>query len=69
MPADNYSWEVLAGKHNGIKAWSLTKPSLKFDNNILDNECFTHVYLMLYLGAPQKRPLGDSKWPFVTTDT
>jgi len=28
MPADNYSWELWARKHNWITAWSLTKQSL-----------------------------------------
>ncbi len=30
-------------------------------NNILENVCFTQVYLSLYLGASQKKTLGDSK--------
>ncbi len=38
-------------------------------NNILENVCFTHVYLILCLGASQKKTLGDSKLPFVSNDT
>ncbi len=30
-------------------------------NNILENECFTHVYLSLCLGSSQKKTFGDSK--------
>ncbi len=30
-------------------------------NNILENLCFTQVYLSLCLGTSQKKTLGDSK--------
>ncbi len=32
-------------------------------NNILENECFTHVYLSLCLGASQKRHLETPNDP------
>ncbi len=38
-------------------------------NNILENECYTHVYLSLCLGASQKKTIGDSKRPFVANNT
>ncbi len=60
--AGSYELENTMGSQNEAS-------NFKFDNNTLENECFTHVYLSLCLGASQKRTLGDSKWPFVTNDT
>ncbi len=38
-------------------------------NNILENECYTHVYLSLCLGASQKKTIGDFKRPIVANNT
>ncbi len=63
--AGSYELENTMGSQNE----SLPSQIYHLINNILENECFTHIYLSLCLGASQKKTIGDSKWPFVSNDT
>ncbi len=63
--AGRYELENTLGSQNE----ALPSQIYHLINNILENVCFTHVYLILCLDASEKIILGDSKWHFVTNDT
>ncbi len=63
--AGSYELENTLGSQNE----ALPSQIYHLINNILENLCFTHVYLILCLGASKKIHLGDSKRRFVTNDT
>ncbi len=63
--AGRYELENTLGSHNE----ALPIQIYHLINNILENLCFTHVYLILCLDASKKLHLGDSKRRFVTSDT
>ncbi len=55
--AGRYELENTLGSRNE----ALPSQMYHLINNILENECFTHVYLSLCLGASQKKTVGESK--------
>ncbi len=55
--AGSYEMENTLGSQNK----ALPSQIYHLINNILENVCFTQVYLSLCLGASQKKTLGDSK--------
>ncbi len=64
--AGRYELENTLGSQNE----ALPSQMYHLINNILENVCFTQVYLSLCLDASQKKVhLGDSKRRFVTNDT
>ncbi len=42
---------TIAGSYELENTMGSQNEAFKFDNNTLENECFTHVYLSLCLGA------------------
>ncbi len=63
--AGRYELENTLGSLNE----ALPSQNLHLINIILENLCFTHVYLSLCLDTSKHLHLGDSKQPFVTNDT
>ncbi len=63
--AGRYELENTLGSQNE----ALPSQIYHLINNILEDVCFTQVYLSLCLGDSQKKTLGDSKLPFVSNDT
>ncbi len=55
--AGRYELENTLGSQNE----ALPRQIYHLINNILENECFTPVYLSLCPGASPKKTLGDSK--------